>query len=196
MNIYIIAGPNGAGKTTLATEYLPKYIECREFLNADLIAAGLSPFSPALQNFRASELMVERMQNLLEKRQSFAFETTLAARSYTKKIPQWRAMGYCVKLIFIWVPTVGLAIDRVANRVKQGGHDVPQQTIERRYRMGLLNFRHLYCPIVDEWMVVNGSEFPPTEIARKEDEIFKVIKPKEWRHFEQQLQHLELTDNE
>lgn len=132
--IYIIAGPNGAGKTTFATTFLPDYVQCTEFLNADLIAVGLSPFAPSIQNFRASELMLERMQKLLDSRKTFSFETTLAARSYSRRIPEWRAMGYEVFLFFLWLPTEELAIERVANRVRQGGHDIPVPTIRQRYR--------------------------------------------------------------
>lgn len=191
MHIYIIAGPNGAGKTTFATTFLPTYVDCLEFLNADLIAAGLSPFSPNLQNLRASELMLERMQSLLEKRKSFSFETTLAARAYSKRILQWKGLGYRVQLTFIWLPSVQLAIDRVANRVTQGGHDVPHPVIQRRYRMGLANFKHLYSPLVDEWSLLNGSDFPPSEIARKENGSVMIQVPNQWQEFEQQMQKID-----
>lgn len=187
MNIYIIAGPNGAGKTTFAKDFLPRYVDCFEFLNADLIAAGLSPFLPNLQNLRASELMLERMQNLIDKRTSFAFETTLAARAYSQKIPQWQAIGFRVHLVFIWLPSVRLAFDRVANRVRQGGHDIPIPVIQRRFEKGLLNFKYLYSPLVDGWSLLNGSEYPPTEIARNENGSIVVHGPELWNEFEQQL---------
>jgi predicted ABC-type ATPase len=187
LNIYIIAGPNGAGKTTFAKEFLPHYVDCFEFLNADLIAAGLSPFLPNLHSFRASQLMLERMQKLIDNRNSFAFETTLAAKAYSQKIPKWQALGYRVQLTFIWLPSVELAIDRVANRVRQGGHDVPTPVIQRRYEMGLVNFKQIYSPLVDDWSLLDGSEFHPIEIARKENDSAMVFKPGRWAEFEQQL---------
>ncbi len=190
-NIYIIAGPNGAGKTTFATRFLPHYADCREFLNADLIAAGLSPFSPALQNIRASELMLERMRELLANRQTFSFETTLAARSYARRIPEWRASGYRVFLFFLWLPSKDLAIERVANRVRQGGHDIPVPTIRQRYNGGLANFRSLYSPIVDGWLLLNGSQFPPLEVARQEDRLQSIRDPPLWQLIEQQMRNLQ-----
>jgi len=186
--IYIIAGPNGAGKTTFATTFLPDYVQCTEFLNADLIAVGLSPFAPSIQNFRASELMLERMQKLLDSRKTFSFETTLAARSYSRRIPEWRAMGYEVFLFFLWLPTEELAIERVANRVRQGGHDIPVPTIRQRYRRGLSNFNRLYRPVVDGWLLLDASQFPPTEVARHEEQGQAIADPKLWRHIESQMQ--------
>ena len=190
-NIYIIAGPNGAGKTTFATRFLPHYADCQEFLNADLIAAGLSPFSPVLQNIRASELMLERMRELLANRQTFSFETTLAARSYARRIPKWRASGYRVFLFFLWLPSEDLAIERVANRVQQGGHDIPVPTIRQRYNRGLVNFRSLYRPVVDGWLLLNGSHFPPLEVARQEDGSQSISDPPLWQLIEQQIRNLQ-----
>ncbi|TWU09959.1 zeta toxin family protein [Allorhodopirellula heiligendammensis] len=189
-NIYIIAGPNGAGKTTFATRFLPHYADCQEFLNADLIAVGLSPFSPATQNMRASELMLERMGELLANRQTFSFETTLAARSYARRIPEWRASGYRVSLFFLWLPSEDLAIERVANRVQQGGHDIPVPTIRQRYNRGLANFRSLYSPIVDDWLLLDGSQFPPREVARQEDRSRSISDPTLWQHIEEQMRNL------
>jgi predicted ABC-type ATPase len=190
-SIYIIAGPNGAGKTTFATKFLPEYVDCTEFLNADLIAAGLSPFAPAMQNLRASELMLERMQQLLDGGSTFSFETTLAAKSYSQQIPQWRAMGYGVFLFFVWLPTEELAIERVANRVRQGGHDIPVATIRNRYRRGLCNFRTLYRPVVDGWLLLDGSQFPPKEVARNEDSLQVTGDPNHWQEIESQINDLE-----
>lgn len=191
MNIYVIAGPNGAGKTTFATKFLPDFADCKEFLNADLIAAGLSPFSPQLQNYRASELMLERMRELLEGRKTFSFETTLAAKSYARRIPEWQDRGYRVFLFFLWLPNEGLAIERVANRVRQGGHDIPVTTIRKRYQRGLVNFNSLYRPVVDGWLLLDGSQFPPLEIARQEKALQTVSDPKLWKQIERQIQHLE-----
>lgn len=187
MDIYIIAGPNGAGKTTFATKFLPEYANCSEFLNADLIAAGLSPFSPQLQNFRASELMLERMRELLAARKTFSFETTLAARSYARRIPEWRDCGYRVFLFFLWLSSEDLAIERVANRVQQGGHDIPVPTIRKRYQRGLVNFKCLYSSIVDGWLVLDGSQFPPTEVARMEESLQSSSAPVLWQQIEQQI---------
>ena len=142
--IYIIAGPNGVGKTTFANEFLTRYVRCNEFLNADLIAAGLSPYLPESQNVRASQLMLERMQDLVGKRKTFAFETTLAARSYRQKVLEWKEIGYRVHLFFLWLPNPDMAVLRVANRVKQGGHNIPEHTIRQRYARGIQNFQSLY----------------------------------------------------
>ena len=119
--IYILAGPNGVGKTTIACQFLAEYVNCTEFLNADLIAAGLSPFAPESQNARASELLLERMDALVEERATFSFETTLAARSYRQRIIAWRERGFSVHLFFLWLSSAEMAIARVANRVRQGG---------------------------------------------------------------------------
>lgn len=186
-SIYVIGGPNGAGKTTFATEFLPNYANCREYLNADLIAAGLSPFHPVLQSLRASELMMERMQKLLSQGQTFSFETTLAARSYASHIPRWQASGYRVFLFFLWLPNVELAIERVANRVRQGGHDVPIPVIRQRYARGLSNFHRLYRPIVDAWLLLDSSQVPPIEIAREELGDLAIGEPNLWQSIKPQI---------
>lgn len=182
--VYVIAGPNGAGKTTFATRFLPHYADCYEFLNADLIAAGLSPFSPASQNLRASELMLERMRQLLANRQTFSFETTLAPRSYARQIPMWQSSGYRVFLFFLWLPSAELAIQRVANRVQQGGHDIPVATIRQRYDRGLINFKRLYCQIVDSWLLLDGSQFPPQEVARQEESSLSISNQSLWQEID------------
>lgn len=187
-SIYVIAGPNGAGKTTFATKFLPDHVQCTEFLNADLIAAGLSPFAPSMQDFRASELMLERMQKLLDSRETFSFETTLAARSYSQRIPEWQALGYRVFLFFLWLPSEELAIERVANRVRQGGHNIPISTIRQRYQRGLSNFSRLYRPIVDGWLLLDSSQFPPSEVARDEEQSQVISDPVLWQQIESQLQ--------
>lgn len=121
MKIVIIAGPNGAGKTTFAREYLPREADCVDFINADLIAAGLSPFQPELVSFRAGRLMLEEITRRVDRRASFAFETTLSGRSYARDIAVWQELGYQVKLIFLSLPHVEMAIARVASRAAQGG---------------------------------------------------------------------------
>jgi predicted ABC-type ATPase len=159
--ILIIAGPNGAGKTTFAREFLPREADCPLFVNADLIAAGLSPFAPGSANIRAGRLMIEEIESHVRRRESFAFETTLSGRRYALMIPQWQRMGYTVKLVFLFVGDVKLAIERVRVRVRQGGHDVPEEVIRRRYLSGWRNFRQLYKGLVDSWIVYDNSGEKP-----------------------------------
>ena len=155
--IIIIAGPNGAGKTTFALEYLPHEAACPAFVNADLIAAGLSPFQPDAALFRAGRLMLEEIKNHVQRRRSFAFETTLSGRGYARMIPRWRGDGYAVKLIFLALATPEEAIKRVELRVRQGGHYVPPDIIRRRFASGLQNFQNTYRPIVDYWQRFDNS---------------------------------------
>lgn len=166
---YVIAGPNGAGKTTFATEFLPDFVNCREFLNADLIAAGLSPFAPESQNIRAGRLLLERLHELREQQKDFGFETTLSGRSYAHLLQQMREEGYRIVLFFLWLPSADLAISRVANRVRQGGHSVPENDIRRRYLTGQRNLFRLYRPLVDAWWLYDSSRLPPDLIAGEED---------------------------
>ncbi len=166
--VYVIAGPNGSGKTTFARKFLPDFVQCRQFLNADLIAAGLAPFAPESQALFASGLMLEQARKLVHTRQSFSLETTLAGRSYGKMVPQWQAAGFHVVLFFLWLPTADLAVERVAGRVKQGGHNIPEADIRRRYPRGLKNLFKLYLPIVDIAYVYNGSILPPVSVWNRE----------------------------
>lgn len=167
--VYVIGGPNGAGKTTFANEFLPNFVNCREFLNADLIAAGLAPFAPETQNFRAGRLLLERMKELTQARRNFGFETTLAGRGYVPILKEMKKNGYQVVLFFLWLPHSGLAISRVKNRVLQGGHNVPEPVIRRRFDSGIQNFYNLYMPNVDAWWFYDASRIPPKLIAKKED---------------------------
>ena len=182
--IFMIAGPNGAGKTTFANRFLPSHVRCTEFLNADLIAAGLSPFAPESQNIRASELMLERMETLVSKRATFSFETTLAARSYVRRIISWKSSGFSVELFFVWLPSSDMAVARVANRVKQGGHGLPEVTIRQRYSRGLSNFHSLYRPIVSHWSCYDGSQLPPRLIAQSMGTDMEVFDERTWKHIE------------
>lgn len=159
--IVIIAGPNGAGKTTFAREFLPKEAECPLFVNADLIAAGLAPFNPALVAVRAGRLMLEEIHAHAAKGESFAFETTLSGRHYAQLIPLWREQGYRVKLFFLSLPSVEVAIGRVRVRVAQGGHDVPTDVIRRRFLSGRRNFENLYKALVDGWALYDNSGVRP-----------------------------------
>jgi predicted ABC-type ATPase len=159
--IIIIAGPNGAGKTTFAREFLPNEAGCPIFVDADLIAAGLSPFGPDLAAQRAGRLMIEEIRLHVGRCESFAFETTLAGRFYARLIPRWRADQYRVHLVFLRLDTPELAIERVAVRVAQGGHNVLEDVIRRRFAQGWRNFHDLYRPLVDSWQLYdNSGELP------------------------------------
>lgn len=156
-NLFIIAGCNGAGKTTASYTLLPDLLDCREFVNADEIAKGLSPFNQSNASIDAGRLMLERMRDLLSRRDDFAFETTLAPRTYLRFVERARRKGYFISLIFFWLPTPEQAIERVALRVSQGGHWVPDEVVLRRYYSGLENLFSLYMPICDSWVIYDNS---------------------------------------
>lgn len=158
--IVIISGPNGAGKTTFAREFLPTDADCPNFVNADLIAAGLSPFAPDLAAFKAGRLMLETIAGYAKRGESFSFETTLSGLTYAQMIPVWRSSGYAVKLIFLSLPDVEIAIERVATRVIQGGHNVPEDVIRRRFAHGIANIER-YKLLVDSWQLYDNSDAPP-----------------------------------
>ncbi len=163
--IFIIAGPNGAGKTTFALEFLPHEANCPEFINVDLIAAGISPFDPDRVAIRAGRLMLSEIRRRVRSGNSFAFETTLSGHGYAKLIPRWRAAGYHVKLIFLNLPTPDLAVARVEARVAQGGHNVPESVIRRRFDRSLRNFRDRYCALVNRWEWYDNSGITPRLIS-------------------------------
>ena len=153
----ILAGPNGAGKSTVAPELLQGELAVNEFVNADVIARGLSAFDPDRAAMAAGRVMLARLAELARQRESFAFETTLASRSFAPWLRDLRASGFAVHLFFLWLSSPDLAVERVADRVRSGGHDVPADTIRRRYRRGVRNFCSLYQPIVSSWTVYNCS---------------------------------------
>ncbi len=155
--LYIIAGCNGAGKTTASMLVLPEILNCREFVNADEIAKGLSPFNPEEVAIEAGRLMLERIELLLSKHSTFAIETTLATRSYKKLIEKAKLKGYEIILLFFWLPTPEMAQQRVAKRVASGGHNIPSDVINRRYWAGLTNLFQIYTPIVDTWYLYDNS---------------------------------------
>ena len=165
LKIVIIAGPNGAGKTTFAREFLPNEGNCPTFINADLIAAGISPFAPESVSIRAGRLMLDEIDDRVRNCKSFAFETTLSGRSYLHKIRQWQKLGYHVKLLFLSLPNADVAIARVAARVSQGGHNIPENIIRRRFDSGLKNFDTMYKKQVDAWMLYDNSESKPRILA-------------------------------
>ena len=159
--IIIIAGPNGAGKTTFARDFLPAEAQTLRFINADLIAAGLAPFNPETASFKAGRLMLEEIDECVDAGHSFAFETTLSGLAYLKKIAVWQHLGYQVKLWFLSLPNEDIAVSRVARRVLQGGHNIPEDVIRRRFKAGLANFHQRYSKIVDSWAVYDSSGMNP-----------------------------------
>jgi predicted ABC-type ATPase len=166
--LYIVAGPNGAGKTTFARKFLPDYARCREFVNADLIASGLSPFSPEAAALRAGRLLVEQIRLLAGKRSDFGFETTLSGVTYVSLFRKLRAEGYKIHLFFLWIPTVEMALARIADRVRRGGHDVPPPVVRRRFHKGIQNLFTRYRPLLDLWMLFDNSGVHPRLMAREE----------------------------
>lgn len=165
MNLYVIAGCNGAGKTTASFTVLPEMLKCREFVNADEIAAGISPFNPEGVAIQAGRLMIDRIIQLLKDGETFAFETTLATRSYVKLIQQAKKRGYFITLLFFSLSTPEQAQRRVAQRVSMGGHNIPSDVIVRRYEAGLQNLFQLYMPVCDYWTLYDNSNCPAIRIA-------------------------------
>ena len=164
--LYIIGGCNGAGKTTASYTVLPDILDCREFVNADEIAQGLSPFNPTDVAIEAGRLMLQRIEELLAREESFSIETTLATRSYVNLIRRAHAKGYKVTLVFFWLNSAELAIQRVAERVSKGGHDIPVDIIRRRYVSGIRNLFNLYADEVDYWSIFDNSENPRIMVAK------------------------------
>lgn len=178
--LYVIAGCNGAGKTTASYTILPEILDCEEFVNADEIAKGLSPFRPDKAGIQAGRLMLQRIKSLITKGQDFAFETTLATKSYKNFVSDAQANGYSVTLIFFYLNSQDLAVKRVETRVKEGGHDIPEKVIRRRYENGLNNFFNIFKSIVDEWMFIENSGEPYKLIAQKTKTEEKVYIDQIW----------------
>ena len=166
--LYILAGPNGVGKTTYARRFLPAEVQCLEFVNADMIAQGLSPFAPERATIRAGRLMLARLDELITARASFAFETTLSGRGYCSLLRAARAAGYCVHLDFLWLPSLTVTRSRVAQRVQKGGHNIPEPVQERRFLLGLQNLFTLYRPLVDHWRLFDNSGPQPLCLAEEQ----------------------------
>lgn len=164
-NLYIIAGCNGAGKTTASFTVLPEMLNCKEFVNADEMAKGLSPFNPEGVALQAGRLMIERVLQLMRDEETFAFETTLSTRSYVKLVKMAQKQGYYVTLLFFSLATPEQAVKRVAKRVSQGGHNIPTDVVYRRYASGLKNLFQLYMDTVDFWALFDNSDCPTRKIA-------------------------------
>ncbi len=194
-NLYIIAGCNGAGKTTASFTVLPEMLNCREFVNADEIAAGLSPFNPEGVALQAGRLMIDRIIHLLKEGETFAFETTLATRSYVKLIQQAQKRGYFVTLLFFSLSCAEQAVKRVAKRVSEGGHNIPYDVILRRYDSGLSNLFNLYMPVCDYWALYDNSICPANKIASgwKKDNI-TINEPTLYEQFKSQYNKEEDAD--
>ena len=163
--ILIFAGPNGAGKTTFATEILPHEVGCPVFVNADSIAAGLSPLEQSSANFRAGRLLLETIGEYVATGKSFAFETTLSGLAYSRSIPNWRKRGYFVGLYYLRLPEPDVAVNRVRQRVSVGGHDIPEKVIRRRFHASWRNFENIYRELVDEWEIYDNSGPEPVLLS-------------------------------
>ncbi len=163
--LYIISGCNGAGKTTASYSLLPEMLDCKEFVNSDEFAKGLSPFDPSKASFQASKMMLLKIRYLLKKQQDFAVETTLATRTLLKTARLAQSAGYTVTLLYFWLNSPELAIERVRARVEAGGHNIPEETIRRRYDNGIYYFFNLYAPISERWILADNSQIPFRVIA-------------------------------
>ncbi len=164
-NLYIVSGCNGAGKTTASYALLPEMLECNRFVNSDEFAKSLSPFNPESVSIQASRLMIMEFKYLLEKRENFGIETTLATRSLLKMATRAQEVGYQVVLLYLWLNTPDLAVKRVAARVMAGGHNIPEEPIRRRYRVGIGYLFKDYMPVCDRWIVADNSQTPFKVVA-------------------------------
>jgi predicted ABC-type ATPase len=189
-NLYIIAGCNGAGKTTASFTVLPEMLDCDEFINADEIARGISPLNPEKASIEAGRFMLTNIEKLITDKKDFAFETTLATKSYVNTVKLARQNGYQIVLVYFWLDSVSLAIERVKTRVHDGGHNIPEPVIIRRYYSGLSNLFNLYIPICDYWMIFDNSTAPSELVAegylngemevRNPDSFEKIKNPKRY----------------
>ena len=175
MDLYIIAGPNGVGKTTFAREFLPNFANCKNFVNADLIAQGMAPFSPETAAIRAGRMMLREIRSFTKKRVTFAFETTLSGRSYVRMLRRLKAQGYKIHIFFLWVETADLALSRVAERVSRGGHDVPESVVRRRFHRSTENFLDVYRHMAHSWTLFDNSRDTPVRIASMNGRRVRII---------------------
>lgn len=167
-DVYVIAGPNGAGKTTFAKTFLKKFVGITTFLNADLIAGGLAPLAQEGAVLKAGKLLLEEIRHAAEKGIDFAFETTLSGRSYVRRFEDLRRRGYRIHLLFLWIPNVALSLKRIQERVRRGGHRIPEAVARRRFYRGLTNLFSLYQPLLDSWAIFDNSDVTPELLAYEE----------------------------
>lgn len=168
-NLFVIAGPNGAGKTTYVRDFLRTEMGCREFVNADLIAAGLSPFDPEGATIEAARIMIKRMRDLSSRRQDFSFETTLSGHGYVAFLREMRAAGYFVQLDFLWIPDLDISRNRIKQRVTKGGHDIPDELQRRRFHRGIRNLAERYRPLLDYWRLYDNTGREPHLVAEEKN---------------------------
>ncbi len=165
--VYIIAGPNGSGKTTFARLFLPDYVNCPNFVNADLIALGLAPFEPRAAAIKAGKLVLQQIHDYASRGVDFAFETTLSGKSYASLLKELKSKGYALHLFFLWISSPELAIARIKERVAEGGHNVPAEDVRRRFARGINNFLNLYESLFDSWILFDNSKAKPVLIAKR-----------------------------
>jgi predicted ABC-type ATPase len=177
-NVYIIAGPNGSGKTTFAKTFLPQYAKCDRFINADLIAAGLSPFSPEQVAIKSGKLVLEQIKEYSESNVDFGFETTMSGVTYLKYFKMLKEKGYSLNIFFLWINSAQLAIARVKDRVAEGGHNVPVEDIKRRFERSINRFFYEYRLLADQWILFNNAETIPKIIARKQNAHIEIVDQK------------------
>ncbi len=174
-NLYIIAGPNGAGKTTASYTVLPEFLNCYKFVNADEIAKGISPLRPESASFEAGKFMLNQIEKHLKDKIDFALETTLSTKTYVDTIKKAKKRGYKITILFFWLGSIQIAKARVKKRVESGGHNIPSETIERRYKRGLYAFFNVFLPLCDRWILINNNT-RPNYIAKFENNVLKFYK--------------------
>ncbi|MBI1977263.1 MAG: zeta toxin family protein [Candidatus Omnitrophica bacterium] len=174
-SVYVIAGPNGAGKTTFAKTFLPQYLDCKVFINADLIAGGLAPLAPDQVQLKAGKLLLNEIREAAGRGVDFGFETTLAGRSYVKLFREFIQAGYAIHLFFLWIPNVEISIKRIRERVRRGGHDIPEPVVRRRFHRGIENLFKLYERFLTSWMIFDNSTPKPETVAYRLGEKHVVI---------------------
>jgi predicted ABC-type ATPase len=174
-SVYIIAGPNGSGKTTFARLFLPDYIRCPNFINADLIAQGLAPFAPRAAAIKAGKLVLQQIDAHIKRGDDFAFETTLSGKSYVNLLAHFKKKGYAIHLFFLWIPSPELAIARIKERVSEGGHNVPAADVRRRFARGISNFFKIYEPLLNSWILFDNSQAKPMLVAKRKNSHMEVF---------------------
>ncbi len=179
---YIIAGPNGAGKTTFALNFLPAIVQCRNFINADMIAAGLSPLAPESMKIAAGRLFLTELKQYIQQCESFAFETTLSGKTYLPILKKLKRNGWRIELYYLWLPDIEFSIRRVQERVAHGGHNIPLADIRRRYPKSLYNLLHLYTPLTDVTVCFDNSKMMPEKIFIYQDSAYTVLDPIKFEH--------------